>query len=297
MKEGAYYNWHDKVEKLVPEDMRIGDDLIIMSQSEISNQLTEPRKVDVTTFIILDSGTSKVLIEGREYALQAPCIGVVLPGQTYYPIDISSDLAFRAVIMSRRFTDGLFGLYNGTTRLLSMIKENPILDISSDLSSFNTYYNILLKSIRSGLKIFRLETAKHLTLSMLYYYSRKLENAVMEKNRRQIKYEQFLSDVRANLAISRRLPFYAGKLGVSVTYLTELVKEKRGMTAAEYIDEQVVIECKALLNSTTLSINQISRMMNFPSPSVFGKFFKNITGVSPTDYRDNCRHKQNEKSL
>lgn len=53
MKEGAYYNWHDKVEKLVPEDMRIGDDLIIMSQSEISNQLTEPRKVDVTTFIIL----------------------------------------------------------------------------------------------------------------------------------------------------------------------------------------------------------------------------------------------------
>ena len=71
-----------------------------------------------------------------------------------------------------------------------------------------------------------------------------------------------------------------------VPEVLELIKEKCGMTAAEYIDRHTVTECMAMLNSTSLSMNQISRMMNFPSPSVFGKFFKRMTGVSPTEYRN-----------
>lgn len=286
MTEGNYYNWHEKISAAVPEDMRIDDDLIIISESDMTDSMSSPRKVDVTTFIIIDAGCSKAVVEGKEYTLKAPSIAVVMPGQTYHLLEASSDLKFRAVVMSRKFTDAMFGLYNGTARLYAMIAENPILNVSSDMASFDTFYKMLLRTVRSPLKKFRLESAIHLTLSMLYYYSRRLENAIVEKDRRQIRYEQFLADVRLYNMINRTLPFYAGKLGVSVTYLTELMKEKHGMTAAEYIDEQTVIECKALLNSTDLSVNRISRMLNFPSPSVFGKFFKRMTGMSPTEYRE-----------
>jgi diguanylate cyclase (GGDEF)-like protein len=61
---------------------------------------------------------------------------------------------------------------------------------------------------------------------------------------------------------------------------------KSGMTANDYIDRQTIIECKALLSSTELSIQRISSMMNFPSYSVFGKFFKRMTGMTPTEYRE-----------
>jgi AraC-like DNA-binding protein len=57
------------------------------------------------------------------------------------------------------------------------------------------------------------------------------------------------------------------------------------MTAADYIDKHTATESMALLNSTSLSVNHISRMMNSPSSSVFGKFFKRMTGCSPTEYR------------
>lgn len=286
MAEGNYYNWHERFGNRVPENMRIGDDLMIISENDMTGSIAAPRKVDVTTFIITNAGNATVAIEGKEHKLQAPSLAIVMPGQTYHLIESSEDLAFRAVILSRRFTEGLLGLYNGSSRLQDLILEYPVLDISHDMASFNTYYKMLLNAINSPVRIFRLESAMHLTLSMLYYYARRLEGSVMAKDKRQMYCDKFMADVRTFYRVNRTLPFYAGKLGVSVTYMTELIKEKCGMTAAEYIDRHTVTECMALLNSTSLSMNQISRMMNFPSPSVFGKFFKRMTGVSPTEYRN-----------
>ena len=285
MTEGNHYNWHESLMGNVKEDMRIGDDLIIISESLVPDAMTIPRKEDLTTFIITDNGNAKAIIDSKRYTLLSPCLAVVLPGQTYHISEVSEDIRFRAVIMSKRFTDGLLGQYYGSSKLQSMIQECPVMDLSLDKSSFDTYYKMLLNAVNSPVRQFRIQSAQHLTLSMLYYYAQKLETASRHKDKRELLFEKFLEDVKSYYRINRTLPFYAGKLGVSVTYLTELVKEKHGMTAADYIDKHTVTECMALLNSTQLSINQISRSMNFPSPSVFGKFFKRMTGISPTEYR------------
>lgn len=285
MTEGNHYNWHESLIGKVEDDMRIGDDLIIISESLVPDAMTIPRKEDLTTFIITDNGNAKAIIDSKRYTLLSPCLAVVLPGQTYHMSEVSEDIRFRAVIMSKRFTDGLLGQYYGSSKLQSMIQECPVMDLSLDKSSFDTYYKMLLNAVNSPVRQFSIQSAQHLTLSMLYYYAQRLETASRQKDKRQLLFDKFLEDVKSYYRINRTLPFYAGKLGVSVTYLTELVKEKHGMTAADYIDKHTVTECMALLNSTQLSINQISRSMNFPSPSVFGKFFKRMTGISPTEYR------------
>jgi methylphosphotriester-DNA--protein-cysteine methyltransferase len=45
-------------------------------------------------------------------------------------------------------------------------------------------------------------------------------------------------------------------------------------------------EDKALLQSTNMTILQISDELNFPSQSFFGKYFKRLTGMSPKSYRE-----------
>jgi AraC-like DNA-binding protein len=35
-----------------------------------------------------------------------------------------------------------------------------------------------------------------------------------------------------------------------------------------------------------MTIQQIADELNFPSQSVFGKYFKRVTGVSPREYRN-----------
>lgn len=68
-------------------------------------------------------------------------------------------------------------------------------------------------------------------------------------------------------------------------YLSLLVKNVSNRTAGEWIDNYVVLEAKALLSSSTLSIQEISDRLNFANQSFFGKYFKQHAGISPTEYR------------
>lgn len=279
-----YYDWQSKIRDIVPDDMRIGDDLLILKNASYKDSINEPRKVDVTTFILLDKGESRIIIEGKEYNLKAPCLAVVMPNQTYSLLETSDNLELRAIIMSSNFTVNLM-----SSNLNNMILDNPVIDISSDIISFNTYYNVLLHTVRSSFKSSHLESAKHLTMSMLYFYARKLEHLEKDKKKREIVFDRFCDDVRKFYKINRSIPFYSGRLAVSSKYLNDIVKEKTGITANEYIDRQTIIECKALLSSTDMSILKISLMMHFPSYSVFGKFFKRMTGMTPTEYREKTK--------
>lgn len=279
-----YYDWQSNIRDIVPDDMRIGDDLLILKNASYKDSINEPRKVDVTTFILLDKGESRIIIEGMEYNLKAPCLAVVMPNQTYSLLETSDNLELRAIIMSNNFTLNLM-----SSNLNNMILENPVIDISSDIISFNTYYNVLLHTVRSSFKSSHLESAKHLTMSMLYFYARKLEHLEKDKKKREIVFDRFCDDVRKFYKINRSIPFYSGRLAVSSKYLNDIVKEKTGITANEYIDRQTIIECKALLSSTDMSILKISLMMHFPSYSVFGKFFKRMTGMTPTEYREKTK--------
>ncbi|MDR1381894.1 MAG: helix-turn-helix domain-containing protein, partial [Tannerella sp.] len=56
-------------------------------------------------------------------------------------------------------------------------------------------------------------------------------------------------------------------------------------SAAEWVDDFVMIEAKALLKSTNMTVLQISDELNFNSQSFFGKYFKRLAGMSPKEYR------------
>jgi AraC-like DNA-binding protein len=64
-----------------------------------------------------------------------------------------------------------------------------------------------------------------------------------------------------------------------------VIKENSNMPAAAWIDNSVVLEARAMLKSTNMTIQQISDELNFPSQSFFGKFFKRVTGMSPKAYQ------------
>lgn len=279
-----YYNWQSKVQELVPDDMRIGDDLLILEFATYNDSFNVPRKVDVTTLILLDKGESRAIVEGKEYHLKAPCLAIVMPNQTYCLLEASEELHLRAIIMSNRFTANLM-----SSSFNRMVQKNPILEISSDIISFNTYYKVLLHAVKSPIKSYRFETAQHLTMSMLYFYIRKLVKIENDKKRKEVIFDNFCEELRKYFSINRTIPFYSGRLGVSPKYLNDIVKEKTQITANDYIDKVTVTECKALLSSTEMSIQRISMLMNFSSYSGFGKFFKRMTGMSPTEYRERTK--------
>ena len=83
----------------------------------------------------------------------------------------------------------------------------------------------------------------------------------------------------------RNMAFYADKLFLTPKYLSKLVKEASGRSGPQWIDAYVILEAKNLLRYSDDSIKEIVYKLNFQSASVFNKFFKLHTGMSPSEYR------------
>ena len=95
--------------------------------------------------------------------------------------------------------------------------------------------------------------------------------------------------VSENFKTQRDIGFYADRLCVTNKYLSALLKQHTGMTALEWIERHVVLYAKSCLSSTTMSVQQISDELDFPSQSVFGKYFKRVEGLSPKAYRQSLK--------
>lgn len=77
-------------------------------------------------------------------------------------------------------------------------------------------------------------------------------------------------------------------------YLSHSFKEETGISPIQYLNETRIKNAKILLESTNYSISEISRFTGFSSQSFFSQRFKEITHLSPSQYRDS---KQQEISL
>ncbi len=103
---------------------------------------------------------------------------------------------------------------------------------------------------------------------------------------RRIGYVQdFMRLVQTHYKSERSLKFYAERMFISPKYLSRVIKEATGRSAADWIDHFVVQEAKNMLRFSSKSIQQVAYALNFPTQSSFGKFFKHITGMSPSEYQ------------
>jgi AraC family transcriptional activator of pobA len=96
------------------------------------------------------------------------------------------------------------------------------------------------------------------------------------------KFRQLLSK---HYMRERKLDFYANQLYLLPKSFSAAIKKQTGRSAGKWIDDAVMLEAKVLLQNKTLTVSQISSMLNFSEQSVFGKFFRANSGMSPNEYR------------
>ena len=89
-----------------------------------------------------------------------------------------------------------------------------------------------------------------------------------------------------NYTRERRAQFYADKLGISLQHLSTTVRQVTGRNVLDIIAHVVIVDVKAKLKSTNMTIQEIAYSLNFPSASFFGKYFKRHMGMSPLEYRN-----------
>lgn len=85
---------------------------------------------------------------------------------------------------------------------------------------------------------------------------------------------------------NKSIGFYANELTVSENYLNRCIKKTMGIAPKEWITKMSMIQGQILLKDKTKSISEIAFMLNYEDPSYFGRLFKKVIGITPSEYRD-----------
>lgn len=282
-----YVQWRNRLGEFSTSDMRIGNDVILIKEG-FGTLKDKPFRVDATTCIIYIKGWVRFRINMKELIAKAPCMIIMPYNAIIETLEMSEDLLTRILVMSREFTDSLFPTQTNVSHLLLDIMSNPIIDLSGEETALITYYSMVKNLICNSQSPYRLEAIKHLTLALFYSYTSQKHNNSSTESKRERKdeiSERFLEILQKNYKREREVGFYADALCLTPKYLSRAVKEATGKSAAEWIDEFVITESKALLYSTNQTIQQIADTLGFESQSLFGKYFKRVTGISPRAYR------------
>lgn len=78
---------------------------------------------------------------------------------------------------------------------------------------------------------------------------------------------------------------YASALGVSPNHLNRAVKAETGRSASVWIDNARVSLARELLLDRSMSMSEIAERLGFSEASYFSRFFRKVTGVSPSEFR------------
>jgi AraC-like DNA-binding protein len=82
------------------------------------------------------------------------------------------------------------------------------------------------------------------------------------------------------------LKYVANELHLHPTYLSNLLKQQTGKTAAQLVRERLILEAQSLLKNTDMTVAEVAYYLHFKDNSNFAKFFRHQVGQSPSDYRE-----------
>lgn len=286
-KRIPYIQWREALLEQVPSEDRVGTDLMLVDGVQGFRPSDGPLIFDVTTAVFVMSGSSDIVINMKSYHVEAPSFFIILPDTVVQFIGVSADADAFCIIMSKEFFADMISDASMSFKLHNIFYNNPVVNMENAWV-FSLYKDMLRSLLHSPENEYKIEAARHLTLTIFYGYMLRRQNVPVDKaqSRQEKILEDFLNLLRTYYSEHREVSFYADRLCLTAKYLSTAVKEASGRTPLDWIDEYVTMAAKAMLKSSGMSIDEISVRLNFASLSLFGKFFKRVTGQSPRMYRD-----------
>lgn len=137
---------------------------------------------------------------------------------------------------------------------------------------------------------YKVEIIHHMMMILLYelcdiYQSQSSDKPRSIHLRDEELLREFLKLVDNNCERERALGFYANELYITPKHLSLCIKRISGRSGAEWIDLILLMKIKKVLRSSSMTIQQVADMFNFPSHSFFGKYFKKHTGLTPREFK------------
>ena len=255
-------------------------------------------RVDGMTILLLKKGTVKLDINLDSFEARSPSVCVLHPASRmlFRPEEAGTPDCY-LLFMSQRFLQNININLSAFNFPVMIEKPSPVVDITTrEFELLERYFGLLAQNARDAVTGQLTASVGSSLVSAVIYELAKIQyrrintgdssTGGRQRSARAGYVHDFIKLVRAHYAVERSVAFYASKLFISPKYLSLIVKETTGKSAARWIDEFVLMEAKNMLRYSGKNIQQVAYALNFSNQSSFGKYFKHLTGMSPTQFQN-----------
>ena len=273
-----------RIKQEMKEVYYLSDDLVILALDPNSPSLGRPVSLDGFAAIVMMSGEATLSINLNEYLVRpnTPEVAINVVGYT-------EQASAYMIAFSKSFVNEIQIDLATSLPVYMRFGKDPVLHATSaDVGEIRQVFQLIKTMLRSDKERYRHEIIRTLFTTAFYIITdlnQRERPANRPKGRGELIFEEFTSLLQRYNKRERNVGFYARQLNITPKYLSSVVKEVSGRTAARWIDESVILEAKTLLKYSGMSIQEIAYSLNFSTQSFFGKYFKQHTGTSPSRYK------------
>lgn len=213
-----------------------------------------------------------------------------IPGQIFSLYDSSDDFLAYYMLFSEQFVADTFLKLNKKQQLPFLtysgqqcfeVDDNTATEIERII--FKMHEEIKAKKM-DCIEVIRLYIQLILIHANRNYGTILLSN-YGTSNTLQNLYHSYLKLVSRHFLSVRKVADYADMLHVSPDHLNRAIKSFSDNTAHEFIEEMILMEAKAYLLHSDMTISEIAYQLEFADPSHFNRFFKKRCDQTPLEFR------------
>lgn len=265
--------------------------LLVTDRIHDTSRLRSCCKFNTSVILICTGGEMVCTINLRQYRIEKNSLLMLFPQDVFRIDSVSSELESYTVMATNEFLCDLQIDVSNRPDFFISTRESPVFTFpQKDLHYMLPFYSLFSAFIQQSNpevpKIIKglMQAFSFALISLIKTYQE--SSSLLGNFCNKHLFTRFNALVKAHHKRERIVKFYADALNITPNYLSAAIKEYSGKTAAQWINEYVILEAKMMLKESTLSIQEISKKLNFPSQSAFGKYFKQQLGKGPREYRN-----------
>lgn len=278
-----------RIKQEMKEVYYLSDDLVILALDPNSPSLGRPVSLDGFAAIVMMSGEATLSINLNEYLVRPNDVVVFTPEVAINVVGYTEQATAYMIAFSKSFVNEIQIDLATSLPVYMRFGKAPVLPVTpDDVTQIRQLFQLVKTLLRSDKERYRHEIIRTLFTTAFYIITeinQREQPGLQKQGHCEVLFNEFMTLLQQHSKRERTVGFYARQLGITSKYLSSVVKEVSGKTAARWIDEAVILEAKALLKYSGMSIQEIAYHLNFSTQSFFGKYFKHHTGTSPSRYK------------
>lgn len=252
-------------------------------------------------FVLCTNGWAELSINGVKHTLSKGEVLVITPLVLVSEVIKSKEfVALSFVTDLKIYYDIFYRIADSPIPL--MVYREPIWKLTESDQQYLAKQHVRLEQLMNTM----MQTTNDISRSLLDFQLQVLRQEVMltvvnsrikqihgcpSSHSREVIVYRFILTLHENYHTHRSVAYYANQLNLSKSHFSAIVKQTTGQSPSVWIAIITTTYAKFMLENSSMNIKQIAEQLNFPEQFTFRKYFKQHTGLSPKNYREQFSHK------